>query len=342
MKLQPKYLNRLNDPGLLEVRQHWLERLEALFNEQPLEGVFQLQGISKYTEQANLDWRSWLEQSLAELAGEVERARDRRVFRPLIVNFNPCGVHFVDRFFGADVFQMEDQSWQVYPLEREIGQLEPPDLERLPEWQVMKDVAEAFLEYRVEGLTFALPTIASTLNIAINLYGQSILEAMHTAPEAVRHDFRVINEVLCGLHRWYLGHLPLEKMQCIVPDGRYQPAGYGQLCGCSTQLLSASMYKDFVSAFDDALLSVYPKGGMIHLCGDHDQHIPAWRAMPSLRAVQVNDRAAEDLGRYFDELRPDQIFYANPCPGMPVSRILEITGGRRLVLVTDEEIHYET
>ena len=71
------------------------------------------------------------------------------------------------------------------------------------------------------------------------------------------------------------------------------------------------------------------------MCGVHTQHTPVWRKMGALRAVQVNDRAAEDLGRYFGELRPDQILYVNPCEGMPMERILEITGGRRLVLVAD-------
>jgi hypothetical protein len=74
---------------------------------------------------------------------------------------------------------------------------------------------------------------------------------------------------------------------------------------------------------------------MIHLCGDHDQHIPTWQAMQSLRAVQMNDRATEDLPYYFNQLRPDQILYVNPCEQMPVEKILSITGGQRLVLAAD-------
>lgn len=57
--------------------------------------------------------------------------------------------------------------------------------------------------------------------------------------------------------------------------------------------------------------------------------------MRSLRAVQVNDRAALDLPAYFSELRNDQVCYVGPCEGLSPERIVEITGGRRVVLVWD-------
>ena len=333
--MKPSTFAILNDPALLQARQFWLTRLEALFAGETPKNVFALQGIQMYTEDDVPDWRYWLDTALEELAEAAGRAQDMQVFRPLIINYNPHGVHFVDVLFGADVFQLDDGSWQVHTLDQPVGLLEPPKLGRLSDWQVMKDFTEAFFERRVAGVTFALPTIASALNIAINLYGQVILEVMYTNPDAAHHDLQVINDVLCNLHHWYLRNVPLEQMQCIVPDGRHQPIGYGQLCGCSTQLLSSPLYREFVAPLDDALLSVYPHGGMIHLCGDHDQHIPIWRAMQSLRAVQMNDRAAEDLPRYFNELRLDQILYVNPCEEIPVERILAITGGQRLVLVAD-------
>ena len=333
--MKPEIELRLNDPDLLQSRAAWIARLEALFNGRPAQDVFVLQGIQQYTEEDNDQWRDWLEDALEQLAEKADLAQDSIVFRPLILNYNPHGVHFVDYLFGADVFQLEDKSWQARTLRTPIGTLQPPDLDALPGWQKMKDFAHAFLERKLQGVTFALPTIASVLNIAINLYGQEILAALYENPEAARRDLQVINDVLRRLHRWYLENIPGEQMQCIVPDGRFQPHGYGQLCGCSTQLLSPHLYRDFIAPLDDALLSLYPHGGMIHLCGDHDQHIPTWRDMHSLRSVQMNDRAAEDLALYFNNLREDQILYANPCPGMPVERILSITGGRRLVLVAD-------
>ena len=57
--------------------------------------------------------------------------------------------------------------------------------------------------------------------------------------------------------------------------------------------------------------------------------------MTELRAVQLNDRASEDTALYFTGLRPDQILYVDPCAGMPVDKIMEITGGQRTVIVGD-------
>jgi len=234
------------------------------------------------------------------------------------------------------VFRLDD-SWQVLMVDAPVGTLERPVLEDLPAWQVMVDFAQAFLERDVPAVLYGLPTIAGVLNIAVNLYGQDILLAMITDPDAARHDLEVTGDVLCTVHRWYLEHIPLEQMQCIIPGGRCQPPGYGQLCGCTTHLISRKHYAELVAPLDDALLSLYPHGGMIHLCGVHAHHVPTWRDMASLRAVQINDRAAADLEVYFDELRDDQVIYVNPCDGVLVERIMQIMAGQRVVVVADLE-----
>jgi len=72
---------------------------------------------------------------------------------------------------------------------------------------------------------------------------------------------------------------------------------------------------------------------MIHLCGTHTQHIPL-KKMPSLRAVQVNDRAAQDLEIYLREM-PEKIYYVNPCEGMPIERIEELAKTRKVVICAE-------
>ena len=69
------------------------------------------------------------------------------------------------------------------------------------------------------------------------------------------------------------------------------------------------------------------------MCGNHSQLIPVFRAMRNLRAVQLNDRAAHDLDLYFTGLRDDQIIYLYPCDGMSINTAMEITGGKRFVIV---------
>jgi len=328
-------LDPLRDPALVAVRDEHFARLERVFAGERPDRAFVLCGIAEVTEDDGPGREAWLDGALDRLASHRERALDRSVFRPLCVNYNPHGVHFIDHLFGADVFRMEDGSWQVHYLQTPIGDLQRPDLNANESWQAAKGLTEAFVEREVPGVLFGLPTIGSTLNIAVNLYGQGIILAMMIDPEAARHDLGVINGLLCDIHRWYRATVPERQLQCIVPQGRCQPPGFGQLCGCTTQLLSPGLYEGFIAPLDDELLSVYPRGGMIHLCGTHTQHIPCWRELPSFGAFQTNDRASEDFETYFRELRDDQVLYVNPCEAVTVERIVEVTGGRRVVIPAD-------
>lgn len=326
----------LNDPELLAARDDRFARLRSLFNGEESDRTFVLCGVNgvgkanPYTET-----ETWMRQAAEDLASKADHLRDPDVFRPLVIDFGPYGVHYTDRMFGAHVYELAPNNWQVKPLDQPIGELAPPDMNTDDTWALTRRAAKAFLDLGVKVPLFGLPTIASALNVAVNLYGQEILLAMYENPEAARRDLKVINDVLCYMHRWFLNHLPTEQLQPVIAGHRTQPPGYGQLCGCSHQLLPPGLYRDFVAPLDDALLSTYPHGGMIHLCGTHTQHIPVWRDMRSLKSLQLNDRAAEDLQLYFDGLREDQLFYVNPCPGMPVERIMETTGGRRVVIVAD-------
>jgi hypothetical protein len=326
---------RLGEAGVLAAREGHFSRLSALFAGDSWDRALVLCGIggsSKADPYAEPE--RWVEEALDSLAEQAEKAKDNRVFRPLVVEPNPYGVHFIDRIFGARVYHYEGQWWSD-PLPTPIGELRPPDLQANDTWRLARRQAEAFVASGVTAPLFGLPTVASALNIALNLYGERFLMALLDGPEAACHDLKVIADLLCELHRWYLARIPGEQLQCVVAAGRTQPRGFGQLCGCSTHLLSAGQYRDLVAPLDDQLLRVYPNGGMIHLCGVHTQHIPVWREMRSLRAIQVNDRAAEDLETYFRELRDGQILYLNPTPTMTVERAMRITGGRRLVLVAD-------
>ena len=215
-----------------------------------------------------------------------------------------------------------------------MGSLERPDLETNPTWSAARESARAFVASGVTVPVFMLPTIASALNIGMNLYGQELLVAMVVDPPAAHRDLEVIGGVPLDIHLWYRENVPRDLLHQVLCSERYQPPGCGQLCGCSTHLVSTEQYDEFIAAHDDALLSSYPDGGMIHLCGSHTQHIPVWRGMRSLAAVQVNDRAAEDLETYLREM-PDKVYYVNPCEGMPLERVEELAKDHRIVIVSE-------
>ena len=326
---------RLNDPKLLEVRELHFSRLDALYAGKTLDHAFVLNGIPGRSQaDPYKEPERWLDERLDSLVELSEKAMDPVVFRPLVIEYGPYGVHFIDRILGAHVYHAEGQWWVDY-LDTPIGELEYPDLDTDDTWRLARDLAEAFMARKVAVPLFGLPTLSSTLNIGINLYGQKLLLAMLTQPEAAHHDLKVINDLICELHRWYLANIPMEQLQPVVAGWRTQPRGFGQLCGCTCHLISANIYREFIAPRDDELLSLYPNGGMIHLCGAHTQHIPAWREMKSVRAIQINDRASEDLEIYFNKLRDDQMIYLNPTATMTIERAMQITGGRRIVIVAE-------
>jgi hypothetical protein len=328
----------LNSPELLGLHRQWMARLQDLFDGKESDRVFVLFGVEGVGK-SNLyeDPETWIHEALDDLAAKAGLLRDNAVFRPLTINPWPYGVHFIDKLFGADVFELNGErgNWQARVLDTPVGRLQPPDLSSHPAWSLARRLAEAFLEARVEVPFLGHPVLSSPLNMAVNLYGERFLSALLTDHDAARHDLQVITEVIKELHLWYRTTVPFEQMQAVLPSGRITPPGFGQICGCSTQLLSPGLYRDFIAPKDAEILLLHPHGGMIHLCGSHSTLIPVWREMPSVRAIQVNDRAAEDLELYFRGLREDQILYVNPCAGMPLRRAVEITGGRRMVLVGD-------
>ncbi|MHB1357091.1 MAG: hypothetical protein ACYCZF_14070 [Anaerolineae bacterium] len=317
------------------MRKAHIERLTRLYASESFVPPFHLQGVAGKAD-ANLytDPQCWLDEALDDLAARAASILDPVVFRPLSIEPWPYGVHFIDRMFGCQVYYYED-NWWAHPLRSPIGTLEHPDLAIDDTWRLARELALGFIARGVTVPYYALPVIASPLNILVNLYEQDVLEAMITSPVAVQHDLRIITDLLCELHRWYRIHIPAEQLQPVAASGRCQPPGFGQICGCTTHLLSASMYQIYIADLDAEVLAVYPNGGLIHLCGAHTQHIPAWRNRLSFRAFQLNDRAAEDLERYYYDLRADQIIYLNPTETMTAERALKITGGQRLVIVQD-------
>ena len=332
----------LCSPRLERIQAYGLRRLEAVYQGQTPPQPMQLCGLAGAGQCSMYDQPElWMDQALADLAAkaEAEKVADKAEgdpagpFRPLTVDPWPYGVHFVDKLLGATVYEIEPGNWQAKTLSQPVGQLAPPDLDSHPAWQATRRLALAFVAADVSVPFYGVPVLSSALNIGLNLYGQELLVAMMIDPAAARRDLRIINDVIRQLHRWYLETIPAGRLQMVETVGRVQPGGYGQICGCSCQLLSPELYEEFIAALDDEVMSLHPAGaGLIHLCGTHTQHIACWRGLKSFKAFQLNDRAAEDFATYFARLRDDQVFYVSPTTTMTPERILSISGGKRVVL----------
>ena len=332
--LSDKALDILNSPSLTHERDGWFARLQALYDGNAERKPFRLAGHVagasdglQYT-----DPEQWVADNLEALADTVAQSEPQDAyFKPWCVECAFYGVHFLDKIFGAEVF-FEAGMWNANYLRNAVGSLAVPDLETDETWALAKRAARAFVVSGVKLPLFGTPTLSSALNIAVNLYGQEILAVMLENPGAAAHDLRVVNDVIRHMHEWYVANVPETQLQPVISWWRTQPPGYGQICGCTTQLLSGELYAEFIAPLDNEILGVHPRGGMLHMCGAHAQHIPALRAMTNLRAIQINDRAAHDLPLFFAGLRDDQIIYLDPCDGMTAARALAITGGDRLVV----------
>jgi len=333
--LSPAAHAALNAPARIAERDMWFSRLQNLFEgkSDPYNDshVFTLNGVFGRAPEtlAYKDPEAYIAAMLEDLAGRDSGGAQG--FVPYTVSWPIYGVHFVDRIFGADVFYKDGQ-WNTNYLTTPVGSLQMPDLETDETWQLTKRAARAFAEADVKLPLFGMPTLASSLNIMINLYGQTALIEMLDDEDAALHDLTVINDLIRTMHRWFRENMPKTQLQPVVPRARTQPPGFGQICGCTTQLISGELYREMIAPLDDAVLGEWQCGGMIHLCGGHTQHIPAFREMKNLRAVQLNDRAAGDLAHYLEGLREDQIIYLCPCAEMPAEEAIRLSGGRRIVL----------
>ena len=336
MALSKKAIEILNRQDLVQRRDMWFEKMQNVFTPgaypHPQDHVFDVNGIigagkhDPYTEP-----EKWVEDCLEDLAERYEAAENDVYFRPLCVELTIFGVHYIDKMLGANVRQCSGQ-WNTDYLTSPIGQLKAPDLEASEVWSVTKRAVKAFLDAGVALPLFSMPVIASTLNIAVNLYGAEILVEMVDDPENAMKDLTTINDLLCRIHTWFRDNIPARQLQPVVAWNRTQPPGYGQLCGCSTHLISGDLYEELIAPLDNKLLAVYPGGGMIHLCGVHTQHIPAFRKMQHLKALQLNDRAAMDFFEFHSKLREDQVIYFNPCQEVSMEEAIAFSKGKRLVI----------
>jgi len=274
---------------------------------------------------------AWLDDVLRDMRAHIDEASDPLTFRPLSIELDALGVHFIDAILGAQVYVRGGQVWSD-PLPYDLSELSMPDLSRS---QVLHDalhLAERAAGVSQAELLIALPVFSCAINIGINLFGERLLLALADRPEVAKESLARINRVILHCVHAFRNVVPAEIMRNSVAGTRYAPVDFGQVDGCATHLVSSSQYHTYFEELDNAVLSLWPHGGMMHLCGQHVQHIPAFKRMRSLRSLQLNDRASEDFEAYYKGLRPDQLFYVGPTATMTVDRILEISQGRRVVL----------
>jgi hypothetical protein len=274
---------------------------------------------------------AWLADVVADMQRHTKELADRDTFCPLLIELDPLGTHFIDALLGANVFFKEGQVWSE-PLDCGVSELKLPELDRSPVLQKTLRLARRAVEVSDGRLLISTPVLSCPLNIGMNLFGQRIFEALIEEPGSAQRALRIITDVIIACGRLMREIVPQEALRMTVGCNRYAPAGFGFIDGCATQLVSGRHYREHVAPLDSEILSVWPHGGMIHLCGASAQHIETWRAMQPLASVQLNDRAADDLPRYAASLRPDQVLYVSPTATVKPADLLRLAETRPVVL----------
>ncbi|MHC4561886.1 MAG: uroporphyrinogen decarboxylase/cobalamine-independent methonine synthase family protein [Planctomycetota bacterium] len=327
----------LCDSELVALRDEYFQRMQSVFDtgSDDREQAFVLYGNQSAIDvEPGENYMPAMEEALCELAEMAEALRDDAgVFRPPIFSVSAYGVHFIDRLFGSHGYAAENENLRY--VSNDVGELPVPDLDNDPLWGAVREATEAYLGLGLTLPLFTPPCLSSALNQAMNLYSERFLLAILENPEGTRRDLRVITDVIVELNRWYIDHIPAQQLQGAAPTVRAQPPGYGHLDGCSTHLVSAELYRDFFAELDEEVLSLYPKGGMIHLCGNHIRHIPTWAQMPHLKCIQLSSVANEELEHHVKGLRSDQVVYVGPTQVLPLERIMDATGGYRVILAAE-------
>lgn len=337
--MSPRDLRWLT-PEISEIQRRHRRRVAALFRGDTPEELVSIagrfygasHGLFGTNEPDMLDEpEAWLEDVLGDMAANADELADAVTFRPAAIELDPLGVHFIDALFGAETCIREGQVWSE-PLDCDLAELTVADLSGSEVLRKSLRLARLAVEASAGRLLVALPVFSCAINIGINLFGQRLLEALAERPDVARRALGIINDAILQCVRAFRDVVPESIARNSVVCNRYAPPGFGQIDGCATQLVSARHYAEQFAPLDAQLLAAWPHGGMLHLCGAFEQHVDAWAGMIPLRSVQTNDRASEDAALLWERLREDQILYIEPTETVTVERILEITGGRRVVL----------
>ena len=320
---------------LVEV-QHCHEQLmrQLLCGEQPDRvpmfeyAAIQLPAVGPY------DRRDWLAEGLAQLRREFNSYCDPVVCRIPAFALSRYGLHFASAVMGCPIRDGQDRAWcaSLAALGQSLEDLCVPDLDENQIFQdmmsLLKFVAEA-TEYR---LPIELPFLAEPLLLAVDLFGSQFLVALADDDGLADDVLARISSAVLMMRSRLRAAVPAADLRdyhtCACP----MPAEYTFVHGCTTHLVSSQTYRDHVANLDSAHLTHQAKGGCLHLCGEHTQHLRTWHDMPGVCAVQLNDRASVDLEQYWSQLRSDQFVVLWPSENMPLERAMEITQRRRLAV----------
>jgi len=288
----------------------------------------------------------WLAGALRTFVEHRDALADPINYRPFSFSVNCAGHHFVSAALGCQLGVDASGTPSILPEGRfawDDGSFHVP---APMECALVREALEAaawIFDATGGRIPVELPHIPSPLMLAVDLFGEDFLTSLGDSDSLdSRHCLEALTRFGEQLLALFVQRFPKAPLKGYYTGGwNLMPTGFTGLLGCTTQLISPSTYRERVADLDERLMGAPWLGGCIHLCGRHTQHCAAWSSMPSLKALQLNDAACDDLETYYRSLREDQFFVVMPSNRMSVEECLRITHGRRLVLsmLAQEVIH---
>ena len=283
----------------------------------------------------DFDPAAWLGEAINELREEAGLFSDRDVWVPFALTLQRYQLHFLAALFGCPIWERDNIAWRksLTALGWDLADLRKPDLSGNTVYEEMIGLIR-FMEDATDGrIPMELPELLSPLTEAVTLFEEPFLVALRDKPELAATVVEIIAETTIEVHAGLLaaadGAFVYGSLhECTLP-------GYNTILGCSSQLVSPQCYREHGADWDEALLLSWSAGGSMHLCGSHTQHMDRWREMRGLKAIQLNDRASDDLEAYWTGLRSDQCIVLWPTETMTIDDAVRITGGRRLIIGVD-------
>ena len=290
--------------------------------------AFQLPTVGPYQPER------WLAEALHHFRVNLQSYCDPVTWRIPGLALCRYGLHFTSAVLGCSIREVANQPWCKSLAE--MGQ-SPQDfrIPNLDENAVFQDILRSlrfFADATQCRLPIELPFLAEPLLAAVDLFGSEFLILLAQEDELADSILADISSCVLMMRSQLHAAVPEADLRdyhtCACP----MPNGYTFVHGCSTHLVSAQTYRKHVAELDSMHLTHQANGGCLHLCGKHTQHLPVWRDMPGLRALQLNDDASVDLEHYWRELRQDQFIVVWVGTEMPWQRAVRLTHGRRLAI----------
>ena len=292
--------------------------------------AFELPRVGDY------DREQWLTKGLSHFRTHYESYCDAVTWRIPALALCRYGLHFTSAVLGCRVWAEADQPWCVSLSE--LGQtpqdFQVPDLDQNSVFQEMLGLLRFVTEVTEGRVVVELPFLAEPLLAAVDLFGTEFLRLLADDGELAGQLLEKVSTVVLAMRSRFRGVGAdadadvRDYHTCACP----MPGDFRFVHGCTTHLVGPATYRDYVAPLDAAHLQHEGRGGCLHLCGRHTQHISTWRDLPGLCAVQLNDTAACDFERYWRGLLQDQFVVLWPGSTMSVAEALRISHGHRLAL----------